>query len=99
MDVKGKNVARSVTAGELSLAEDLFLTEGLAAMVRALVNDVNRMLGDDYLYFSEFAGVWVLLAKREKQCDRMVANGFLNAAELSELARTLQKAVKKEIVL
>ncbi|MBQ3063966.1 MAG: hypothetical protein IJC99_04110 [Clostridia bacterium] len=96
---KGRISARGVTVGEISLAEDLFLAEGLVLMVRALVNDVNRMLGDDYLYFSEFASMWVLLAKREGQCDRMVANGFSNAADLSGLAQTLQKAVKKEIEL
>ena len=78
-------------------AQDRFLAEGLGEMVRALVADINRERGDDYLYFAEFAGVWLLLAKQRDKCDRRVDFGFSNAADLARVADTLQKSLEGEI--
>ncbi len=86
--------AKAIRARE---TQDRFLAEGLRTMVRALVADLNRERGDDYLYFAEFAGVWLLLAKQADRCDRRVDFGFLNAADLARVADTLQKALEKEI--
>lgn len=103
MGVKAKEMAGeavwSLADDAIVAAKEKMLAEGLRTMVRGLVADINRERGDDYLYFAEFAGVWLLLAKQKDKCDRRVDFGFSSAADLSRVAGTLQKALEKEIVI
>ena len=68
-------------------------------MVSALVKDINRMLNDDYFYFTECLTMWVLFAKREKNTDRRVAEGYTTVHELAALISVLQKVKREEILI
>lgn len=84
-------------SNELTVKEESFLVEALRTMLRSLVADINRTVGQEYLFLAEFAGMWALFAKREGDSDRRVGFGFSNTADLSKIVDLLQKVVKKEM--
>ena len=75
----------------LSAVEEQMMIGGLRAMVKGLVADYNRIVGDEVLYFSEYVSVWALFARRGKnQCDACVATGFSTVKDLASLVDRLQ---------
>ena len=75
----------------LTVLEERLMIGGLLEMVKGLVADYNRIVGDEVLYFSEYVSVWALFARRGKnQCDACVATGFSTVGDLAALVDRLQ---------
>ena len=75
----------------LTVLEERLMIGGLLEMVKGLVADYNRIVGDEVLYFSVYVSVWALFARRGKnKSDTCVASGFSTVKDLASLVDRLQ---------
>lgn len=79
----------------LSRAEERMMIEGLRVLVRGLIADYNRAVGDAVLYFTECLGIWVLFARQNDGSDKRVATGFATVESLSALVEIMEKEILK----